>query len=66
MATTAAPPTGLVCLECGGRADDRAHGWQAYLADGIEFPEALVLIYCPRCADREFGNGASRPSTPSR
>jgi hypothetical protein len=64
--TAAVPRTGLACLECGARADDRAHGWQAFLADGIEFPRPQVLVYCPSCADREFGAGASRPSTPSR
>jgi len=64
--TAAVPRTGLACLECGADGDDRAHGWQAFLADGIEFPRAQVLVYCPSCADREFGAGASRPSTPSR
>jgi hypothetical protein len=64
--TVAPPATGLVCLECGAHADDRAHGWQAFFANGIEFPQAAVLVYCPSCADREFGEGASRPSTPSR
>jgi hypothetical protein len=42
----------LECLECGAR-DDAAKGWRAYLepdGDG-------VLIFCPGCAQREFGQG---------
>jgi hypothetical protein len=42
----------LECLECGVR-DDIAKGWRAYLepeADG-------VLVFCPDCAEREFGSG---------
>ena len=42
----------LECLECGAR-DDVAKGWRAYLepeADG-------VLVFCPSCAEREFGCG---------
>ena len=42
----------LECLECGVR-DDVAKGWRAYLerdADG-------VLLFCPDCAEREFGTG---------
>jgi hypothetical protein len=42
----------LECLEC-GRRDDAALGWRAYLepdGDG-------VLIFCPECAQREFGSG---------
>jgi hypothetical protein len=64
--TTTTAATGLRCVECGVPADNRAAGWQAFLADGIEFPRAQVLVYCPRCAEREFGAGSSRPSTPSR
>jgi len=39
---------GLVCLEC--RAESGlARGWRAYLD-----ADASLLVYCPRCAAREF------------
>jgi hypothetical protein len=51
--TTAAP---LVCVECAAESTGNAEGWRAYVAfleeDG-EPPE--VVLYCPRCAEFEFG-----------
>ena len=41
----------LRCIECGVEDDGESFGWRAYL-----FEEELdVLMYCPRCALREFG-----------
>ena len=40
--------TTLVCLECGDQSDE-AKEWRAYLDDYD------VLVYCARCATREFG-----------
>jgi len=39
----------LVCLECGDESDE-ASGWRAYL------DEDDLLVYCARCATREFGS----------
>jgi hypothetical protein len=43
----------LVCEECGATADERAAGWRIYLT-AEDPPEPLV--YCPQCAEREFGS----------
>jgi ribosomal protein L44E len=40
----------LVCLECRTEAGP-ARGWRAY----VDTDECL-LVYCPRCAAREFDN----------
>ena len=45
----------LTCVEC-GRVHQApvARGWRAYLTvDEDESAEAIV--YCPECAEREFG-----------
>jgi predicted RNA-binding Zn-ribbon protein involved in translation (DUF1610 family) len=42
------------CVEC-RREDDGARGWRAYLL--ADEPER-VAIYCPNCAEREFGDYA--------
>ena len=42
----------LECVECGCRDDERGRGWRAYLDDDQD-----VWIYCPDCAEREFGRG---------
>ena len=42
----------LECLECGAR-DDVAKGWRAYLEPDAD----NVLVFCPDCAEREFGSG---------
>jgi hypothetical protein len=42
------------------RPDDageaRAHGWRAFIVDDPDEPEPTdVVLYCPRCGEREFG-----------
>ena len=47
------------CAECGGvwRPTDRKR-WRAYLGVDEHLDEpAEVVILCPRCAEREFGEG---------
>jgi hypothetical protein len=53
----------LRCEECGRESDweDYAHHvgdprWKAYLTIDSE-----AVIYCPECAEREFGSDPSRP-----
>jgi hypothetical protein len=49
--------TALVCMECGADSDQLATRWRAYrVADdeGDEL-EAEILVFCPHCAEREFG-----------
>jgi hypothetical protein len=49
-------PIVLTCLECGVGADERARGWRALIPYFEEEDEAPDLsIYCPSCAEREFG-----------
>lgn len=51
-------PSGtLRCQECFTTAPDRSSGWRAYLfAAPVEAEDgALVIVYCPECAEREFG-----------
>jgi hypothetical protein len=46
----------LRCIECGAEERETAAGWRAMIAEdpeGVEEPE--VAIYCPACAEREFG-----------
>jgi hypothetical protein len=50
----------LICATCGVTADGRAQGWRggwrAYLAYDREqdhFP--YDVMYCAKCAEREFG-----------
>ena len=44
----------LVCVECNETAsEDDALGWRAYLTS--DEPHELA-IYCPDCAEREFGD----------
>lgn len=40
----------LECLECQAETEG-GHGWKAYLG-----PDDQVLVYCPDCAEREFGD----------
>lgn len=39
----------LECIEC-GKTDQQTHGWKAHLTI-----DDNVAVYCPECADREFG-----------
>ena len=44
------------CIECGAECDQLAKGWRAYLApEPNEEPESELLMFCPECAEREFG-----------
>lgn len=45
----------LRCAECGRAADEDARGWRAL--HGREHPEDQpeTIIFCPHCAQREFG-----------
>lgn len=49
--------TDLRCVECGAESDQLAQGWRAYLApdEEEEPPEGEILMYCPECAESEFG-----------
>jgi hypothetical protein len=43
-------------VECGATADADATGWRAYLVDLRGEGEPLeVVVLCPECAAREFG-----------
>jgi hypothetical protein len=52
----------LRCEECGRRAETNveAHGWRVYLTANYDDEEAEsapddFAVYCPECAEREFG-----------
>jgi len=47
----------LTCARCGTTADVQAQGWRVFYAEVTEDPEepAIVVVYCPPCAEREFG-----------
>jgi hypothetical protein len=42
------------CAECGKVASDQAEGWRAFL--GGWGTETEVVVFCPGCAEREFGS----------
>lgn len=42
-------------MECGVESDELANGWRAYLAEDDDEEEWRVLMFCPPCAEREFG-----------
>ena len=51
------------CEECRTVADADAKDWRAYIA---EDQPPFMVIYCPKCAEREFGKRfASRNARPS-
>ena len=58
----------LRCVECGAGSDALARGWRAYLAPEDDEPEDddpedELLVFCPECAEREFGlSGWEQPS----
>jgi hypothetical protein len=56
----------LVCVECGRRAaDGDARSWQAHLVDADDDDERdEVVVFCPACAAREFGDLRQRPVDP--
>jgi hypothetical protein len=53
----------LTCAECRRQSDENATGWEADLgADNIdeiakdeEPRRVLAFVFCPECAEREFG-----------
>jgi hypothetical protein len=47
----------LVCEECGRVAGVETHGWRAFYAEDPDNPEPslITVVYCPECAEREFG-----------
>ena len=51
---TARVEHGLRCVECHVPSDEGARGWRGVLT-GDEYEPTTVAIYCPECADREFG-----------
>jgi hypothetical protein len=48
----------LRCEECGKEttSEVRAHGWRAYLTVADEGKPEEVVVLCPDCAKREFGD----------
>jgi hypothetical protein len=47
------PKTGskpLICAECGVESPPDAAGWRGYLDD-----DGAAVMFCPDCAEREFG-----------
>jgi hypothetical protein len=46
----------LVCLECERRSLPGEPGWRAYLDGGYDIGELEIGVYCPECAQREFGS----------
>jgi hypothetical protein len=42
-------------MECGVESDELANGWRAYLAEDDDEEGSRVLMFCPPCAEREFG-----------
>ena len=56
VAGIAAADRRLLCAECHVRSDEHARGWRALLADDPRDDEPEeVGVYCPACAEREFG-----------
>ena len=51
----------LRCVECGVESPGLAPGWRAYLVDepDEDEQEQEVLMFCPECAEREFGSFGS-------
>jgi hypothetical protein len=43
-----------LCLECGREQRAGLRGWRAYLTTDEDGP-AEALLYCPSCAEGEFG-----------
>lgn len=44
----------LMCVECGRVQADNERGWRSYLTTDEEEPTDAI-VYCPSCAEREFG-----------
>jgi hypothetical protein len=55
------------CQECGREAEVEAHaaGWVAYRVDLPDDPdEPEVIVFCPECARREFGDAELETTAP--
>jgi hypothetical protein len=58
----------LTCAECGRHSDENAADSQAHLgwddideaAEDERPTRALAFVFCPECAEREFGTGGDR------
>jgi hypothetical protein len=48
----------LNCEECATQpaTAEEARRWRAYLIAVVDDGDQAVAVYCPECADREFGN----------
>jgi hypothetical protein len=50
------------CKECDVESDELAAGWRAFLAGDFDEDEEEVVLFCPDCAEHEFGSfGWERP-----
>lgn len=45
----------LLCANCGVTSEGSARGWRAFLT-GEEGEVDGVEVFCPECAEAEFGN----------
>ena len=44
------------CIECGEIATPGCRGWRAFIAEDPDEDESpFVVVYCPECWVREFG-----------
>ena len=45
------------CEECGRPGRDEMKGWRAFIGvdPDTQDPEPSVHVFCPKCAEREFG-----------
>ncbi len=53
------PRANVRCLECGAVAQGSATGWSAYIGGGFEDEPLEVVVFCPACDAREFGDDKS-------
>jgi hypothetical protein len=44
----------ILCVECVREPREGERGWRAYLTTDEDEP-AKAVVYCPMCAEREFG-----------
>jgi hypothetical protein len=51
----------MTCVECRREQAAGERGWRAYLTTDEDEP-AEALVYCPKCATREFGRRGARRS----
>ena len=49
----------LRCDECGTFAEADSTGWRIFLGVGDEddYASTVLCVFCPDCAEREFGAG---------